>query len=250
MSFEQLAIKSQGGVHKHHGKPTDPVTPFRGIFAGQSGSGKTWQLSKWLCDLAKRKGKACLFDKIIWVAPEYSLKQKGALQVVRRCWSGHFDALEPTQTAELDALMKKHDEAGFQFLVVMDDCMAIIQKSRPLSSFYDQLFCAVRHLGGGKGGGTGGSIISLEQRIFCGNRTRRLQSSLYCVWKMMGKSEFAAFARQVAGSKKDAELLTRAYSNILRKDPHGFITIDLSNPDENRRVREGWTKGIPQLSHI
>jgi len=221
-------------------KPIFDMKPlFRAGFYGKTGSGKTWTLCQWLIALAKRKDPSKrLFQKILWVAPDYSANQGGPLDKVRALWGEHFVHFPPEKKNDLDIMCKELHAKKWPFLIVLDDLMATHAKD----PFYSQLYTAGRH--------RGASVIGLDQRVFASSRTRRLQVDYVLLFNLMGHSEVSSLARQVCSTKHDAALLVKAYKACVEDDPHGFIMLDFKTRDKRLKVRHGWDKSIPELSHI
>ena len=84
--------------------------------------------------------------------------------------------------------------------------------------------------------------------------TTIVNCDLYCIWKFGAQSEMKTLAHQLCTSKQDANKLTEAYKQAIKR-PHGFLMIDLkseSTPDLPLRMRAGvgleaWKSLVPDL---
>ena len=182
-----------------------PQHPYRMCICGSSGSGKT----KFCMDMLLQKLQP--FDKIIWVAPEYSLKQvkmKNFIDMIGKHISVFSDINK--DQPEIEKLIEEYYNKEFQTVIIIDDMMSEQNK------FISNLFTAGRH--------KNCSIIELTQRIFTPkNRTHRMNTSYFVIFKFGDVLEYKMLARMM-NPNHVTELLDM-YDDATNKK-FGCIIID------------------------
>jgi hypothetical protein len=182
-----------------------PQHPYRMCVCGGSGSGKT----KFTMDLLLEKHQP--FDKIIWIAPEYSLKQvkmKNFIEMIGKHISVFSDINK--DQPEIEKLIEEYYNKDFQTVIIIDDMMSEQNK------FISNLFTAGRH--------KNCSIIELTQRIFTPkNRTHRMNTSYFVIFKFGDVLEYKMLARMM-NPNHVTELLDM-YDDATNKK-FGCIIID------------------------
>jgi len=213
------------------GKLTAPKMPFRALVAGGSGSGKTYMVTKLLLEhFGPNKIK-----RLIWVAPKYSLEQP-KVKLLQDVYGDQMVVVDGTEgwTKEVQEKIDRELLRGRQrgadgaypdnTLLLLDDMLAAKSRARYVSNLYT----TARHLGV--------SIIELVQRVFSGDRGTRTQR-LNCTqfWLLGfpgGMTEVKALIDQVE-AKDIAPKLFAKYREILRRDPHGYLYLDLTQKDSD-----------------
>jgi len=196
-----------------------PQHPYRMCVCGASASGKT----KFTMDLLLDK-KVQPFDKIIWIAPEYSLKQvkmKNFCEMIGKHISVFSDINKDQE--EIEKLIEEYYNKGFQTCIVIDDMMSEQNK------FISNLFTAGRHLNS--------SVIELTQRIFTPkNRTHRMNTSYFVIFRFGDVLECKMLCRMI--NPNHANELLDLYENATSKK---FGCLILDNKwheldDENKKL--------------
>ena len=182
-----------------------PQHPYRMCICGSSGSGKT----KFCMDMLLQKLQP--FDKIIWIAPEYSLKQvkmKNFIDMIGKHISVFSDINK--DQPEIEKLIEEYYNKDFQTVIIIDDMMSEQNK------FISNLFTAGRH--------KNCSIIELTQRIFTPkNRTHRMNTSYFVIFKFGDVLEYKMMARMI--SPNHVTELLDMYDDATSKK-YGCIIID------------------------
>ena len=178
--------------------------PYRMCITGESGSGKT----KWLMDLLLHKKTP--FDRVLWVAPKYSLEQT-KMQNLKRAKKKKLVLFDDIANEEpINKAISEGHNRGMQQVVVFDDLMSSENK------FMQDLFTSGRH--------KNCSIIEICQRIFTGkNRTHRLNTNYFVIFNFGDQLELKMLARQLYPNHHDKVL--EAYNDATAK-PYGCLIID------------------------
>lgn len=184
--------------------------PYRAVSCGKSGSGKTTWILK---NIILKKDSP--FDSIVWCAPRYSLEQpklQTAAKKLNKSKLGKMHLVEGLDKEVLSELIenKPKDE---QMLIVLDDLMAQSGKD----DFVNNLFTAGRH--------RNISTIEILQRIFCGNRTQRLNSEYFILHDFSDRSEVRRLFQQL--EPKNIQHLMNCYDESIDEDGgHGALLVD------------------------
>ncbi len=210
-NIDDFLTKSE--VRPRNLNPFQLQHPFRAISAGKSGSGKTfWILKNILLD------KHMPFDKVIWVAPKFSIEQS-KLQDVKKKLKNKLILVEGLDKELLQKMIDAKPKAE-QWLIVLDD---LITKTD--DPFISDLFTAGRH--------KNISTIEILQRIYAGKsgRTHRLNSDYFILSDFPDKSEIRMLFRQI--DPKHVEKLMDCYEkSISRNEGHGVFVVDQKYKDE------------------
>lgn len=178
--------------------------PYRAVISGASGTGKTL----WIMNKLQQKDSP--FDRVIWMAPEYSLTQN-KMKIFKQNMGNKLKLIKGLDESKVDKLIGEGFNNNIQQAIVIDDLMS------DQNEWLSNLFTSGRH--------KNCSIIELTQRLFTGKhgRTNRLNTNYYVLFKYPDKSEFATLSRQL--SPLNHKKLLNAY-NIITDKPHGCLIID------------------------
>jgi hypothetical protein len=221
--------------YRNPGAPGIPPHPFSGCISGQSGSGKTW----WVLDnLILSKDSP--FDKIIWVAPSYSLRQPRLNQVieaVNEVYPDKFATIngddigskDSKSTAQINELLEANCEEGAQTLVVFDD-LVLSATARIIG----EMFIGGRH--------KNASTVELVQQLFApGTRAHRINSEVFVIYRSGDKGDLRTLLNKKFEKEECAELMELYKSEM--KGPHDWFMIDekagnSGNPEHQKlRIR-------------
>jgi hypothetical protein len=181
--------------------------PCRGVICGSSGTGKTRFI---LEDIVLHKDSP--FDKVIFVAPKFSLEQE-KLQIAKDMMGERMILIEGLNEAQIQEELENSFYEGNQTLIIFDDLMN--KKSR----YMTDLFTSGRH--------RNASIVELTQRIFTdGRRTNRCNTDYYVIFNFGDKLEFRNLALQL--EPKHFKEIMELYDDAT-EDPHGCLIIDLKH---------------------
>ena len=178
--------------------------PYRAVISGSSGTGKTL----WIMNKLQHKDSP--FDRVIWVAPEFSLSQE-KMKNFKHNMGKKLSIVKGLDTDKVDKYISDGFGKGLQQGIVIDDLMS------EQNDWLNNLFTSGRH--------KNCSTIELTQRLFTGKhgRTNRLNTNYYVLFKFPDQSEFATLARQI--SPVHTKKVVQAYNTITDK-PHGCFIID------------------------
>jgi excinuclease UvrABC ATPase subunit len=181
-----------------------PQHPCRLCICGSSGSGKT----KFTMDLLLEKQQP--FDKIIWIAPEYSLKQvkmKNFIELINEKHISLFSDVNKDQS-DIEKLIDEFYNKKYQTVIVIDDMMTEQNK------FISNLFTQGRH--------KSCSIIELTQRIFTPkNRTHRMNTSYFVLFRFGDSLEAKMLFRMI--NPNNVNKLLDMYDDATTKKYGCFI---------------------------
>lgn len=195
-----------------------PQHPYRMCICGSSGSGKT----KFCMSLLLEKNQP--FDKIIWIAPEYSLKQvkmKNFIDMIGKHISVFSDINKDQE--EIEKLIEDYYNKGFQTCIVFDDMM-----TEKKNKFVSDMFIGGRH--------KNCSVIELTQSIFGVNRLHRLNTNYHCLYRFGDALECKMLCRMI--NPNHANELLDLYEDATSKK-YGCFIIDSKwheLDDENRKL--------------
>lgn len=196
-----------------------PQHPYRMCICGSSGSGKT----KFCMSLLLEKNQP--FDKIIWIAPEYSLKQvkmKNFIDMIGKHISVFSDINK--DQPEIEKLIEEYYNKDYQTCIVIDDMMTE-QKNK----FITELFISGRH--------KSCSVVELTQRIFTAkNRTHRMNTSYFVIFRFGDSLECKMLCRMI--NPNHANELLDLYDDATGKK-YGCFIIDNKwheLEDENKKL--------------
>ena len=203
------------------------VEPWGVLLVGSTGSGKTEFLKRYL--MGKTGGNDGItanpvkvinsIDMVYWVAPKASL-----VQTTLRDLSKHFGeflefiAYEDFSSETLDEKISKNHAAGLHTAVVFDDVM--MKNNKHFQGYISDLCVHGRH--------RQVQPYILQQKIFNGDRVRRLQVKFMVLFNFAGKSEARMLFSQLAADKNDGRKLMDAYKAIVAR-PYGCMILDTTN---------------------
>ena len=201
--------------------------PQRYIIAGASGSGKSYSFARYACSYG-----TTLWDAIYYIAPTRTLQGDKKLAVYRKVW-GEFYVQIPCDNNVLDtATLDKHLEhakaSKWHVLVVFDDLLQAMRHPMVTS-----LYISGRH--------DGISVATLCQSLWTGNKTARLNASVFWLHSMSERREVAELAQRLTTDKSRARMLSKCYDNVISRNNHGSVIICLdvpSTPELPLRVRD------------
>ena len=201
--------------------------PQRYIIAGASGSGKSYSWAKYCCSYG-----TTLWDAIYYCAPSRTLSGDKKLEVYRRVWKQFFVPIpmdnNVIDTATLDQHLEHAKASNWQVLVVFDDLLQAMRHPR-----VTDLYISGRH--------SKISVATLCQSLWTGNKTARLDASVFWLHSMSERREVAELAQRLTTDKSRARMLSKAYDNIIGRNDHGSLIICLdvpSTPELPLRVRD------------
>lgn len=195
-------------LFKDEQKPRNPSKmlwqhPFRAVVSGSSGCGKTGWLIQALAD------KRSPFDRIIWCAPDYSLKQQKLLNF-QDVMGDRVVFVEGLDKERISELIDEGFNEGLQQAVILDDLM---YETCP---FVNNLFTSGRH--------KNVSTIEITQRLFTDKgRTNRLNTSYFVLFPFGDKLEITNLARQINPLK--FKRILDAYDTAT-SEKYGCLIID------------------------
>jgi hypothetical protein len=203
MPRKQINLLENESIHRNP-NPLQFQHPYRAVISGASGTGKTLWIMK---NLQKKDSP---FDRVIWVAPKFSLTQE-KMTNFKHNMGKRLIIIEGLDTEKIDKLINEGHKHGLQQAVVIDDLMS------EQNDWLNNLFTSGRH--------KNVSTIELTQRLFNGkhSRTNRLNTNYYVLFKFPDQSEFATLARQI--SPIHSKKVMNAY-NLITDKPHGAFIID------------------------
>lgn len=247
------ALKEKNKLKYRNPNPVMPQHPLRILVAGATGSGKSY----WLISMIDHDDSP--WDKVIWIAPEHSLKQP-ILQNLKKKMKDRLMLVEGDTViglnaenkrkvnAEIDKNFgdKKFGKLGAQTLVVLDDLMNVKD-----DRFFTDLFISGRH--------RNVSVAELSQRVFLpgrGNRTRRLNTDMLVLFRFSSLSELASLFRQL--DPMYWEDVLRAYKSSVLGQPAGsYFLIDQVSPRSEdpskwqlKYRNSSLTRVFPELSNL
>lgn len=206
-----------------------PKVPARGIHAGKTRSGKTYNVLSMILSPYNP------WDLVIWVAPKDSLKQKQLTDAQEKFGPKRFvlmpgntkTGLTPAQEEELQDITRRANAAELQTLAILDDVYTA------KSDTMVDLFTAGRH--------RNVSVFLLTQRIFSGNKqatTQRLNSEYIWLYDLGGVGQAETLFRQLdLTTWREA---TNAYKEcMMRTTPGKYLLVDreaASSPDPEQRL--------------
>ena len=201
------------------------IEPWAVMLVGATGTGKTWFLTQYLLNRSGRDGaterpvaRLNTIDSVIWVAPKASLVQPGLSKLSKYFAEHiHFVPYEEATQVKLDEIIDKNHASGYHTALVADDCM--FGSNRGLTAYFNEVAVHGRH--------RQIQLFTLQQRVFAGDRTKRLNAKFICLWHFAGKSEARALFTQLAADKADSAKLMHAYKQIVAR-PHGMMCLDLT----------------------
>ena len=185
------------------GAPRLPAHPFRGLWVGESGCGKTHSVIENLI-----LDPESPFDRVIWVAPAASLEQP----IIKRLEELHepvdvpstgdvsgspgpktfftVPGLGPDEIEDVEKLIGDGFDAGHQTLLVIDDCLCEgNRKAKQL--FVDRMFTSGRH--------RNVSTVMLVQRVFAPeSRTARINCDVFWISSFGDRREAKQLFQQLA----------------------------------------------------
>lgn len=209
MSKSVDSILQKGEVKYKNPNPIQLQHPFRAISAGRSGSGKTyWLLKHVVLD------KHSPFDRVVWMAPEFSLKQS-KLQEAKKVMKDKLVLVDGLDTEKLKDIIDKKPK-NEQMLIVLDDLIAKVD-----NPVINDLFTAGRH--------NNISTIEILQRIYAGkNRTHRLNSNVFILHDFPDKSEVKMILKQL--DPKNFNKVFDCYEKSIEKnDGKGCLIVDTTH---------------------
>jgi hypothetical protein len=210
--------------------------------AGASGSGKTRFATSLLSNPASP------WKYVVWVSSERSADQEDVRRLAESLGPGGFKLVEvPVNVSkgspqeeravqEVHAAIKANKAAGrVPQMVVLDDLM---KSSIGVKNMSASLFTTVRH--------SGGSIMELLQRMATGDKTNRINSSIFVLFKMGAAAEVMnTFKDLFPGSERE---MFKLYREEIARSPHGYILVDTQGSH-----RDGRSGGDPlqvRCSHM
>jgi hypothetical protein len=214
--------------------------PCRVLVAGGSGSGKSLFLTTYM--LTKGYGRS-QFDHIVIMCPPSSAEQP-AFQQIKAVWKQYLTIVTDFDYGKVLTMLKGFHEEGYQTALVLDDLQEQLRKGAG-HQFANEMAVHGRHLGV--------STFYLQQQIFTGNRTQRLQIDYYILFKFQGaRSEVESLVRQLTTDKTMRTLFLQAYKTITETNGHAYMMVDLkSDTKEGLRVREdSLRRVIPELASL
>lgn len=222
--------------------------PSRSVLLGATESGKTFFLvgmldrkrivpaGKVKLKRGQRRKMWANFDRVIWLAPRFSIDQP----VIKRLKRKMGDQLElvpvsvangvgEAGAAKIMDQLKENSDAHLQTLVVNDDLAAATTDKATLQ-LIKELSISGRHLNT--------SITTLTQRAFTkGSRTARLQVNYWVIFRV-GASEATAVLRQLYPIKW-REVFAAWQKAVSSGKQGSYLMIDQKvalDPNASRRV--------------
>ena len=225
---ERLLTKAEPSSKSRTGEYALAHGRARYVLAGKSGSGKSRAWAAFCCGPIGTK----TWDQIIYCAPTRALQGDPKLSVYRTVWKKYFIPIAcddgKIDIETLDAHLAHAKRQSWTCLVTFDDLLAAQRNPR-----VTDLFVSGRH--------SSIDTATLCQTLKTGNRTARINASVFWCFNMSEKRCFAELADLLTTEKSRARLLTKAYENITTRDRHGSIIICLDVPSSEKmpfRVRD------------
>ena len=220
--------------HRNPGAPRLPTHPFRGLFVGESGCGKTHAVVEHLI-----LDPQSPFDRVIWVAPAPSLEQP----MIQRLVELHEPEEGSPQTLflvpglsaegmeEVDELIEAGFADGQQTLLVIDDCICCEGNKRAIQQWVDRQFTSGRH--------RNQSTVMLTQRIFTPeSRMARINTDVFWVSSFSDKREAKQLFQQLSPAGF-AEIMQAYRHATVGRGPGSALYIDKQaekSPNPSHRV--------------
>jgi len=232
MAQENSRLKTRS----HKVEMEAPQMPFRALFVGTSGSGKTGTLTRLILEHYPPKPLGPL-RRLVWVCPSDS-KTQTDIVALREAFGEEFIELDASagfsQKLKSDiiaALKKDRKEVGNEWpadaLLVLDDCMS----SGGRGTFIQDLYSRSRHLGA--------SVCELAQRIFTGDRSsrgQRLNTGYFFCFFFPSQKEVKTLLNQI---EDDTKIAAAAYATYKRlsAQKYGYLLIDTTRGSSGTPAR-------------
>ena len=210
VSFDVVdKILQNNEVKPRNKNPLQLQHPFRCMSVGRSGSGKSYWVLKNIV-----MSKDSPFDKVIWMAPEFSLQQS-KLQEAKKVMKGKLDLIPDLDVEKLKEIIDNKPK-NQQMLIVLDDLINKVD-----SPIINDLFTSGRH--------NNISTIEILQQVYAGkNRRQRLNSNYFILHEFPDKSEIQRLLQQL--EPKNYKKLMDAYEEcIKKKDNKGCLIVDTNS---------------------
>jgi len=221
MAQEKSRAKTSSKVPKMEA----PQMPFRALFVGTSGSGKTGTLTRLILEHYQPKPVGPL-RRLVWVCPSDS-KTQTDIVALREAFGDEFVEMDasagftPKLKSDIITALKKDrkevdNEWPADVMLVLDDCMS----SGGRGTFIQDLYSRSRHLGA--------SVCELAQRIFTGDRSsrgQRLNTGFFFCFFFPSQKEVKTLLNQIEDDTKIAAAAYAAYKQ-LSAQKFGYLLID------------------------
>ena len=243
IQVEKMLSSTESSPRTNASMFTDKIHPGRWTIGGASASGKSRAFIKFLCTYgcgATGYGSG-LYDIVIWCCPTRSLNQ-GSMTVLKNIWK-EFLYIVPCDNGQLDVLklqqlIQTSRDNKYETMVVFDDLLNLHKHP-----FITDLYVSGRH--------DRCSVATIGQSLFVGARTARINSTIFWVFALGERRQFAELADRLTSNRERGDLLKKAYESIISRNDYGSIFINLackSTPEIPLRTRDSaLNKLIPQL---
>lgn len=235
-STRRVVKKKPGCPYPELSGDAHESAPVRLTVAGASGSGKTFTITQYILDGDLPS------DRVYWVAPAASLKQKRLKEMGKRLSPERFITIPADEkvglnTAQGEQLMEELKDAhkkGLRSLVVADD-LSIMAAKQPVLT---KLYVNGRHMSA--------SVVELTQRLFSPSDkhsvTRRLNSTQFVLFHLGGYKQVNSLGASFhVNNSLDQANLNAAYRHCMTKPDRNrgsYLLVDtVAARSKDARVR-------------
>lgn len=204
-------------VHKPAPKESEYAFKFPAFVqvAGMTGTGKSYFVVKYLLSYGLQQ-----YDQVIWCCPARSINQP-IFRPLKEKYGEYITFVEcdnGINQGEVEELIGKGKDSNWKTCIVLDD---LLDQQR--SPYIRNLYCHSRHMGVV-------AIFSLCQSIKVGNKTNRLNSNGYVLFRFSENGPVDSLAKDLCSSKQSREKLVKAYSSIVNQNQNGCLILVLNTP--------------------